>query len=190
MPPKNRFTKDEIVKTAVDIVRENGINDLTARSLAVKLGCSVKPIFGLFSNMEQLRTEVMSSAQKIYKSYLKNDMTAGKYPEYKASGMAYIRFAKEEKQLFRLLFMRSRPKEQLEDGRDDIKPLIELIQKNTGLNEDEAYLFHLEMWIYVHGIAAMIATDYLDWDIEFISQTLTDVYTGLKHSYKIKGEQK
>lgn len=55
--------------------------------------------------------------------------------------------------------------------------------KNLGLSEDEAFLFHLEMWIFVHGIATMTATSYLNWDIEFISMTLTDAYEGLKHRY-------
>lgn len=50
-------------------------------------------------------------------------------------------------------------------------------------SEDEAYLFHLEMWLYVHGIATMIATSYLDWDDEFISRVLTDAYMGLKYRY-------
>ena len=59
--------------------------------------------------------------------------------------------------------------------------------KNLGISEDEAYMFHLETWIYTHGIAAMVATSYLDWDTEFISRSLTDAYEGLKHRYK-RGE--
>lgn len=34
-------------------------------------------------------------------------MESGEYPPYKASGMAYIDFARREKHLFRLLFMRN-----------------------------------------------------------------------------------
>lgn len=60
---------------------------------------------------------------------------------------------------------------------------MQLIQQNLGISEDEAYLFHLEMWLYVHGIATMIATSYLDWDDEFISRVLTDAYMGLKYHY-------
>ena len=60
---------------------------------------------------------------------------------------------------------------------------MQLIQQNLGISEDEAYLFHLEMWLYVHGIATMIATSYLDWDDEFISRVLTDAYMGLKYRY-------
>lgn len=190
MPPKFKFTRDEIIKSALDVTREKGISDLTARALAAKLGCSVKPIFGLFQNMEEVQQEVLSAANVMYHDYLKEDMSGGKYPPYKASGMAYIRFAKEETELFKLLFMRDRSSERIEENKEEVRPLLEMIKKNTGLNEDEAYMFHIEMWIYVHGIATMIATSYLDWDMEFISRVLTDGYFGLKYRYCNEGGNK
>lgn len=60
---------------------------------------------------------------------------------------------------------------------------MELIQQKLGLNEDSVYLFHLEMWIYVHGMATMLATSYLELDEEFISRVLTDGYEGMKARY-------
>lgn len=188
MPPKFKFTRADITKAALDVTREKGISGLTARELAAKLGCSVKPIFGQFQNMEEVQQEVLASANDLYQSYLQEDIPSGKYPPYKASGMSYIRFAKEEKELFKLLFMRDRSGEKIEENKKEIEPLLELIEKNTGLSKEEAYLFHLEMWLYVHGIATMIATSYLDWDIEFISKVLTDAYMGLKSHYC--GEEK
>lgn len=53
MPPKFKFTRDEITNAALNVTRKNGISGLTARALAAELGCSVKPIFGLFKNMEK-----------------------------------------------------------------------------------------------------------------------------------------
>lgn len=183
MPPKFKFTKDEIINAALNVTRNNGISGLTARALAAELGCSVKPIFGLFKNMEEVQQEVLTASNLLYQNYLREDMAKGKYPPYKASGMAYIRFAKEERELFRLLFMRDRSNEKIEENKEEIKPLMQLIQQNLGISEDDAYLFHLEMWLYVHGIATMIATSYLDWDDEFISKVLTDAYMGLKYRY-------
>lgn len=167
----------------MNVTRNNGISGLTARALAAELGCSVKPIFGLFKNMEEVQQEVLTASNLLYQNYLREDMAKGKYPPYKASGMAYIRFAKEERELFRLLFMRDRSNEKIEENKEEIKPLMQLIQQNLGISEDDAYLFHLEMWLYVHGIATMIATSYLDWDDEFISKVLTDAYMGLKYRY-------
>ena len=183
MPPKFKFTRDEITNAALNVTRKNGISGLTARALAAELGCSVKPIFGLFKNMEEVGQEVFIVSDLLYQNYLREDMAKGKYSPYKASGMAYIRFAKEERELFKLLFMRDRSREKIEENKEEIRPLMQLIQQNLGISEDEAYLFHLEMWLYVHGIATMIATSYLDWDDEFISRVLTDAYMGLKYRY-------
>lgn len=183
MPPKFKFTRDEITNAALNVTRKNGISGLTARALAAELGCSVKPIFGLFKNMEEVGQEVFIASDLLYQNYLREDMAKGKYSPYKASDMAYIRFAKEERELFKLLFMRDRSREKIEENKEEIRPLMQLIQQNLGISEDEAYLFHLEMWLYVHGIATMIATSYLDWDDEFISRVLTDAYMGLKYRY-------
>lgn len=188
MPPKFKFTREEIIQAALELTRESGIAAVTARGLGKRLGSSAKPIFGLFENMEEVQREVLKAADQLYQSYIREDMASPEYPPYKASGLAYIRFAKEEKELFKLLFMRDRTNEKTEDSQEQLKPLIALIQKNTGLNEEEAFLFHLEMWIYVHGIATMIATSYLEWDMDFISKTLTDGYIGLKYRYCGEGK--
>ncbi len=183
MPPKFKFTREEIITAALNVTRKNGITGLTARGLAAELGSSAKPIFGLFQNMEEVQSEVIAAANILYQSYIQNGMADSKYPSYKASGIAYIQFAKEEKELFKLLFMRDRTDEKIEENREEIRPLLNIIMKNLGISEDEAYLFHLELWLYVHGIATMIATNYLEWDIEFINKALTDAYEGLKRRY-------
>ena len=183
MPPKFKFTREQIVAAALEVTRKNGITGLTARGLAAELGSSAKPIFGLFQNMEEVQREVVSAANTLYQSYIKKGMADSKFPPYKASGIAYIQFAKEEKELFKLLFMRDRTDEKIEENREEIRPILDLIMKNLGIDENEAYFFHLELWLYVHGIATMIATNYLELDIEFIDKALTDAYQGLKNRY-------
>lgn len=177
------FTREKVLAVALNLAREQGIAAVTARALGEKLGSSSKPIFSLFENMDDVLSAVMEAANKLYQNYLKEDMTSQKYSPYKASGMAYIHFAKEEKELFKLLFMRDRTHEDIRDDKEELKPLLELIQQKLGLSEEAAYLFHLEMWIYVHGIATMLATSYLEWDDEFISRVVTDGYEGLKTRY-------
>ncbi len=183
MPPKFKFSKEKITQTALDIVRKDGAQALTARSLALALGSSAKPIFGYFQSMDELWKEVMGFAHELYMSFLAEDIKKGEYPPYKASGMAYIRFAKEEKELFKLLFMRDRSGERIAEDREEIRPLLDIIMNTLGIDEDKVYLFHLEMWVYIHGIATMIATSYLNWDTEFISKSVSDVYMGLKMRY-------
>ena len=107
MPPKVRFTREEIIRAALDITRESGPEALTARSLAARLDCSAKPIFGLFRSMDEVQQEVLKAGYQFYGEAIARAMESGEYPPYKASGMAYIDFARREKHLFRLLFMRN-----------------------------------------------------------------------------------
>lgn len=185
MPPKFLFTKDEIISAAVEVVRSDGAEALTARSLAAKLGCSVKPIFGAFKNMEEVRSEVINAAGRIYRARLAKAAEEKLYPPYKASGMEYIKFAKEDTELFKLLFMRSRSPAE-DTGAEEMPAIIAMIRKATGFDEETAFLFHLDMWVFVHGIATMIATDYLEWDDDFVSRALTDCYFGLKSRFSEK----
>ena len=184
MPPKAKFTREEIVRAALELTKEQGRAGLTARARAAALGCSAKPIFGLFQNMEEVQREVWIAANGLYQDYLRQDMSSGQYPPYKASGMAYIRFAKEERELFKLLFMGDQSEEARRTQDRQLQPILDLIQKSLGFSRENAYRFHLELWIFVHGMAAMIATSYLDWDADFISGALTDTYTALKRHYQ------
>jgi hypothetical protein len=159
---------------------------VTARGVGQELHASPKVIFSLFENMEQLHAAVLQAADEVYQSFLREDMAAGRYPPYKASGMAYLRFAKEERELFRLLFMRDRSREAPSPGGQEVEGLIRLIQASTGLDEAQARQFHLEMWIYVHGMATMIATGYLSWDENQADAMLTDAYRGFVRRYHAK----
>lgn len=189
MPRDFLFTKEEIVKAALDLIRENGFTALTARALGNQLNTSSRPIFSHFSNMAEVQKAIIDGANEVYQSFRKQEIESGKYPPYKASGMAYIRFAREEKELFKLLFMRDRSKEEKDDP-EEMNTLVCTIAKQVNVNEENAKKFYLEMWAYTHGIATMIATDYLDWDEEFTSRSVTDVYEGLKHRYMQKQVKK
>lgn len=183
MPPKVKVTKEQIVNSALDLVRTSGQEALNARTLAKLLNCSTQPIFSNFASMDLLQTDVIKGAYVIYQGYIQREMERTDIPPYKASGFGYIRFAQEEKQLFRLLFMRDRREECISKDDPVINSVLPIIMKMTGLNRDEAYLFHLEMWIYTHGIATMLATEYLEWDWELISRMMTDAFEGLKHRF-------
>lgn len=180
MPPKNRFTQEEILNAAFDIVRESGMDALTARTLAGRLNSSAKPIFGLFSSMEDVKQGVLQKAYDMYRARLEADMKKEAYPPYKASGMSYIRFAAEEKELFRLLFMCDRSRGDTLQNDDQVEMLIPLIMKSVGISREKAYLLHMEMWIFVHGVASMYVTNYLNLDMKQVSDMMTDVYQGLR----------
>ena len=179
MPPKVKITKKDIIGTAVELVRANGEGAINARAIAGALNCSTQPIFSNFSTMEKLREEVIIAAYERYLGFLKSELESGKYPQYKSFGMAYIRFAKDEKELFKLLFMRDRTGEDTVFS-TDFEESVQMIMKANGVTRERARLMHLEMWTCVHGIGVMIATSFLTFDWEMVSDILTDVYQGIR----------
>ena len=186
MPPKVKVTKQDIIQTATDLVRTEGENAINARSIAKSLNCSTQPIFSNFNSMDELRSAVLAQAEMLVENYIARETASGLYPPYKASGMAYIRFAKEEKELFKLLYMRTCQEEDYKQDNELFEQMTEMVEEATGLTKENTSLFHLEMWAYVHGIATMFATGFLKLDWELVSKTITDVYQGLKKQYGIE----
>ncbi len=187
MPRKTVIQKEEIIKTSVEVVRANGPEALNARAIAKALGCSTQPIFSNFSNMDDLMDNVLKAALDTYNRYVADSIKSGLYePPYKAYGRAYIRFAMDQGNLFKLLFMRDRTHDPNPVEQSTFYDVLPLIMKATGFDEKKAELFHFEMWATVHGIAVMAATSYLDVDMELISETLTDVYQGILYRFRQK----
>ncbi len=179
MPPKVKITKEDIIKAGIEIIRKEGEVSINARSIASYLNCSTQPIFSNFSSMEELQNEIIMCAHKIYLSFLESEAKSGKYPQYKAFGMAYIRFAKEETNLFKMLFMCDR-KGQVLPTTSDFEKSVEIIMEVNRVSHETATLMHLEIWTFVHGIASMIATSFLELDMELISKMMTDAYQGIR----------
>lgn len=187
MPPGIKITKEDIINAAVGIVRKNGEESINARTLASALHCSTQPIFSNFANMDELRLAVIEKADKLCEEYIQKEVSSEKFPPYKASGMAYIRFAKEEKELFKLLYMRDRTGEAIPESSALNDRMEGFVQTNTGLADTDARLFHLEMWAYVHGIATMFATRFFDLEWDLVSRMLSDAYQGLCKQYGMEG---
>ena len=183
MPPYAKVSKEDILAAALFILKKHGADAINARALANRIGCSTQPIFSNFSNMEDLKYELLNACAKRYRTYLKQELILERYPEYKASGMAYIRFAKEEKELFKMLFMRDRSGEPLPNEWDMGENIEKIVHNSTGLEGSTMQLFHLEMWAYVHGIAVMFATGFLDLEWDLVSKMLSDAYMGMRKQY-------
>lgn len=189
MPPKVRVTKEDIITVSVNMVREKGVDVLNARAIAAHMGCSTQPIFSNYVSMDELKQDVMKHAYKLYMNFLKEETESNQYPPYKATGMGYIRFAKEEKELFKLLFMRDRSNETIADEFDESTRMsVAMMQKALGLSYEKASQFHLEMWIYVHGIASLLATSYLPLEWEAISDLVSNAYQGIRARYLLEEE--
>lgn len=180
MPAKTVTDRDRILKAAMRIVKKRGMDGLNMRAVAKECGCSTQPLYHCFSGMPALKEAVAAQIVQIYQGFLRDEIASGEFPEYKAVGMGYIRFAKEEPQLFKYLFMRDRHGSDTIDEDTGFEEEALRIAQKTGVDERRARELHAHMWVWVHGIAAMYATGYLSWDRETVSRMLTDVFLGVK----------
>ncbi|WP_343208653.1 TetR-like C-terminal domain-containing protein [Anaerolentibacter hominis] len=178
MPPKQKFTKEEIIGAALDLVRRDGMAAVTARALGEALGSSSRPIFTTFVNMEDVQREIMNEARKIYNGYVREGLTE-EHP-FQGVGKAYIRFAAQEPMLFHMLFMTANPAEpDLQNVLDCIDEnstrILEAIRQEYELTEEKALRLYQELWIFTHGIAALIATGVCRFSTEEIMGMMRDV---------------
>lgn len=180
MPAKKQVTKEAILAAAFSLLKKEGFDSVNARNLANTLNCSTQPIYLSFKGMNELREALYPLAEEVYQSYVRAERNHSKESPYKAGGMAYVRFAKEEPHLFKLLFMRERTKTQAADEKKYLTETVQAIASQTGLSLDDAYRFHLEMWFMGHGIATMMVTSYFDLSMDEVSDMLDDAYQGLK----------
>ena len=182
VPAKKQISKEKILEAAIDIIRKNGANAVNARNIAKSLKCSTQPIYLSFSGMDELKTAVTQEAIGIYRAFISEEMSNSEYPPYKSFGMGYIRFAQKEKELFQFLFMRDRSKEK----EREFNEMLFLLTDNNKTDYETAYKIHMEMWLFGHGIATMLATSYITLDEETISNYMSDVYQGVRLLYDTK----
>lgn len=191
MPPKAKFTREEIIAAALEIVREKGFDALTARALGERLGSSARPIFTMFHGMEEVQEEVLAAARALYNGYVQEglEQKAGKLSRFKCVGVQYIRFAQTEPKLFQLLFMKEQ--EHVPDFQN-ILPVIEMnyeqilasIEEEHGVSRSLSQRLYQHLWVYTHGIAALCASRMCGFTGEEISVMLTEVFRSLLKEMK------
>ena len=161
MPTKVRITKNMILDTAFDIARSGGLEDVSNREIASRLGCSIRPIYYQFKKTDELKGELYAKIEKYFYTYLMDNMRDD-IPPYKQVGINYIRFAREESHLFRILFMSETnllPMGFVTKDEDDFRELAKFIKFSTKLSDDDIKTFHVRMWLFAHGIASLVASN-------------------------------
>ena len=180
MPPKIQYSKADLLHAAFSITRTRGLGALNARALARELGCSTQPIFRAFRSMEDIRREVLRMTSDTYARYIARSGELSPKP-YLGSGIAYLLFAREEPELFKLLFMCDRVSSGASREEDrTLDFVIGLVMDSTGLTREKALRFHWHLWIYAHGLATMIATHYLVLDPAEAECLLADEYQAVR----------
>ena len=182
MPPKPKFTREEIVAAALELVSEKGMSALTSRDLGARLGSSARPIFTVFNSMQEVQDTVMLAAMEQFEEYAHK--AAHLEPVFKQVGMQMILFAKEEPKLYQLIFMSSISEAQTFD---DIyahlgsvaDECLDVLQKDYDLSKDNAKTLFEHVWIHTFGIGALCATGMCDFSHEQIAEMLTQDFTAM-----------
>lgn len=190
MPPKAKFTREEVIEAALKIVMREGIENLTARALAGELGSSARPVFTVFSGMDEVQCEVQKAARALYNKMVEQGLKENL--AFKGVGKAYIRFATEYPKLFQMLFMREKstvPELNSVLGMIDENygKILQSIESGYGLDIETAKEIYRHLWIYSHGIAVLLATNVCCFTADEISCMLTDVFSGVIRKYKSEG---
>lgn len=181
MPTVTKITKDMILDASFDIAREKGMEEVSNREIAKRLNCSIRPIYYQFKNTSELKMELYNKIEKYFYTYLLNNISKDMLP-YKQVGIKYINFAREENNLFRILFMSKvgyLPDNFITRDYEDYKELEGLIKISTKLSDEDIKAFHIKMWIFTHGIAALIATNTVEFSEKQIQELLTEEFQSL-----------
>ena len=185
MPPKVRFQKVEIVTAALNVARKEGIDSITAREVAKELGVSVGPIFTWYETMEQLKTDVFQQAKRMYREYIERGL-AGPVP-FLGVGQQYLRFAREEPELYRLLFLR-RPDSVSGGAMEALKFSQDLARESLmRIYHMKAWMadcYFRDLWLVVFSFATLIVTDDCPYTDEEMSAVLTEVSLSVCKAYK------
>lgn len=178
MPPKAKYTRQEIISIALDLVAEQGINALNARSLGAALGTSTRPVFTAFTSMGELLAEIRTAAMERFNAYVNTDVIQ---PPFKNVGMKMIRFAAEQPKLFQLLYMSENENTRGFDGifrelGENSGKCIEYIMRDYDMSREDAMKIFRSLWLYTFGIGVMIASKICRFDDNEISDMLSQQF--------------
>ncbi len=181
MPTTIRITKEMILNAAFDITRNEGIEKLSNREIAKKMNCSIRPIYYQFKNSEELYKELYNKINSYFYDFIMKNIVDD-IPHYKQIGINYIKFAQEETNLFKVLFMspaRNFPNTFVETDKTGFAGVVAAIKLSTHLSDKDIKSFHTKMWIFVHGIATLTVSKSVKFTEEQIRDLLSQEFQAL-----------
>ena len=179
MPPKPKITRDMILEAGLTVIRRDGAEKLNVRSIAAELSCSTQPVMYQYPAVSALKDELYAAADQLHTAYIMQ--SSGENPML-GIGLRYIRFAAEERQLFRFLFQSDKfAGSSFGDllSEDAPNPVIAPLCAQTGLDPAQAKAVFASLFCCVHGYASLLANNAMRFDEADCAQMLTDTMNGL-----------
>lgn len=170
MPKKAIFTREQIINKAFEMLEKKGLEDITARNLAKALKSSPAPIYGFFSSMDELKKELIDRAKDLFLDYVKREKTELPFLNI---GVGIVTFAREEKQLFRSIFLRENSYAGLiQEFKEIIQEEIAADERFDDLPDEIKEALFIDCWTYAHGLGTLVCTGYFEGTDEFIRERL------------------
>ncbi|MBQ7480715.1 MAG: TetR/AcrR family transcriptional regulator [Lachnospiraceae bacterium] len=179
MARKESITKQMIIDGAFELLKKEGVEAVTARKLAAHIGCSTQPIFRVYENMDELLKELFERSRAYYEDFCNSNKNSYDTP-FVSLGINYIRFAKQEQNLFKLLFLSGNKDHtlyELINGKENAFVMKE-IKKIPNLNMDNVELIFTKVFIFMHGMAGMTITGEFDLSDKEAEDMLKDAIKG------------
>lgn len=187
MPPTVRFTRDAVLHAACQLMRREGMEALNARAIAKELGGSTQPIFRLFTNMEDLRRELILYVARQFQAHAEADMAQSDSP-YIQLCTTYLLYGRDEPELFKLLFIRDRVSEGQYSDQTNFDLVFNIIKKETPLDDETALRFFERTWLFIHGLAVCIATKYIPCqDERYLISMVKEAYNAAVKMMNLEG---
>lgn len=175
MPRQPRFSKEDIVAAGLGIVRHSGFEAISARALGKELGTSSSPMFTMFKDMNEVSEAIRTAAEKSFVARM--DGVTDYFPAFKEFGLRLVAFAKEEPNVFQMLFLGK-------DARPEIaesiaRECLGSVKQGYGLNKEQVEVLFRQMWPVACGIAALCVKHPEDFPEEEVSRTLSYHFSGI-----------
>lgn len=179
MPPKPKFSKEQIIDAAFEIAKLEGMDSITIRKVAEKLGSSIAPIYVNFKDVEELIGEVIHKIFELSRRKLAEQRTGNPFRDI---GAASLRFAKEYPVLFRDLVMKNNA--YMNNYDNEMGVLVEQMKQDPELesfSDEELRAILLKMRIFQLGLSVMVVNGLLSEDfdeereVEMLESTAVDI---------------
>lgn len=182
MPPKPKYTKEQIIQIALELVSQKGSDELTAKKLGDALNMSTTPVFTVFDSMQEVHDAVKIAAMERFESYAHSQ--DGSMPKFKQVGMQMIMFAKDEPNLYHFIFMSPNSGVTPFDNNyyclgSVAKECLEAIERDYNLSENDSKTLFEHVWIHTFGIGVLCATGACNFSYDQISDMLTQDFTAM-----------
>ena len=182
MPRKVQYSREMIIEAAIEMVRAKGAESINARDLGEWLGCSSRPLFTAFRNMEELIDAVRQEVSQRFLQRVRAARDADSpVPAAKRMGMCIVQFAQNEPNLYKFIHWTG---EQMLDVKELSQIMATQYQTDYQLSDDDALAFFDHMMIFNMGLCSLITNGVRRFTREQVEQILLEQFSATLAYYK------